>query len=66
MFKKIVKQIAEIETTVEFDAACGAIDAAFQKEKISWDDHETLYGLLRFIDREKLPDIKLHGYKGGR
>lgn len=59
MFKKIVKQIAEIETRVEFDEACGAIDRAYDREKITWDDHETLYSLLRFIDREKLPDIKL-------
>lgn len=64
MFKKLVKMIAEIETTVEFDEACGAIDRAFDREKISWDDHETLYTLLRFIDREQLPDIKLHGRKG--
>ena len=64
MFKKLIKMIAAIETNVEFDEACGAIDRAFDREKISWDDHETLYSLLRFIDREQLPDIKLHGRKG--
>ena len=64
MFKKLVKMIAEIETVSEFDEACGAIERAFDREKISWDDHETLYTLLRFIDREQLPDIKLHGRKG--
>lgn len=59
MFKKLAKMIAAIETTVEFDEACGAIDRAFGKDKITWADHETLYSLLRFIDREALPDIKL-------
>lgn len=64
MFKKIVQMIATIETVSEFDEACGAIDRAFDREKITWNDHETLYSLLRFIDREALPDIKLHGRKG--
>lgn len=58
-FKKLVQLIADIETTVEFDEACGAIDRAFGKDKITWADHEILYRLLRFIDREALPDIKL-------
>jgi hypothetical protein len=59
MFKKLVKMIAEIETVSEFDEACGAIDRAFDRDKITPADHETLYRLLRFIDREALPDIKL-------
>lgn len=61
MFKKIVTMIAAIETVSEFDEACGAIDRAFGQDKITWADHETLYSLLRFIDRESLPDIVLHG-----
>lgn len=64
MFKKLAKMIAAIETVSEFDEACGSIDRAFDREKITWADHETLYSLLRFIDREQLPDIKLHGRKG--
>ena len=58
-FKKLVQLIADIETTVEFDEACGAIDRAFDRCKITPADHEILYRLLRFIDREALPDIKL-------
>ena len=56
MFKRIIKQFAQIRTKADFDAACGAIDTAFQQEKISWDDHETLYSITRFIDRDNLPD----------
>lgn len=58
-FKKLVQLISEIETTVEFDKACGEINLAFDRDKITPADHETLYRLLRFIDRESLPDIKL-------
>lgn len=64
MFKKLAKMIAAIETTVEFDEACGAIEQAFNREKITWSDHEILFSLLRLIDREALPDIKIHGFKG--
>lgn len=46
MFKKLVKMIAEIETVSEFDEACGAIEQAFSRDKITWADHETLYSLL--------------------
>lgn len=64
MFKKLVKMIAEIETVSEFDEACGAIEQAFSRDKITPDDYNTLFRLLRFIDREQLPDIKLHIRKG--
>ena len=50
MFKKIVKMIAEANTREEIDAACAAIDKAFQAEKITWTDHEILYALIKKID----------------
>lgn len=56
MFKKIVKQFSEVKTKGDFDAACGAIDTAYQQEKISWNDHEILYGLTALISRDSLPD----------
>lgn len=46
MFKKLVKMIAEINGTEDFDKACGEIDRAFQSEKITWADHEVLYTLM--------------------
>lgn len=58
-FKKLVQLIADIETTVEFDEACGEINRAFDRDGILPDEYAILYRLLRFIDREALPDIKL-------
>lgn len=46
MFKKLVKAITEIRTKDDFNATCGMIDSAFQNEKLSWNDHELLYGLV--------------------
>lgn len=50
MFKKFVKRIIEagskdVAMETVFYGADG-IDIAFQKEKISWDDHETLLALI--------------------
>lgn len=50
MFKKLVAQIADIITQDDFDAACGAIDRAFQSEKITWKDYELLYRLLAQVN----------------
>lgn len=46
MFKKIVSAIAAIHTQEDFNAVCGIIDTAYQQEKITWKDHETLYSLI--------------------
>lgn len=50
MFKKIVEAIAAIKTKSDYSKCCGMIDNAFQNEKLSWSDHETLYSLLRLIN----------------
>lgn len=46
MFKKLVKMVMEAKTQDELNAACGAIDRAFQTEKIKADENEILYGLV--------------------
>lgn len=58
-FKALVRMITEIETVSEFDEACGEINRAFDRDGILPDEYAILYRLLRFIDREALPDIKL-------
>ena len=52
MFKKLVKAIAAIKTENDMDDCWAQIDRAFEEEKISWDDHETLYNLTSMINVE--------------
>ena len=46
MFKKIVKAIAAIKT----DDCYWQIDRAFDEERISFEDHELLYGLVGMVE----------------
>ena len=48
MFKKIVQEIAK---GTPIDEICGMIDKAYQNDKLSWKDHETLYALIGRIDK---------------
>ena len=48
MFKKIVEEIAK---GTPIDEVCGMIDRAYQNDKFSWKDHETLYALIGRIDK---------------
>lgn len=49
MFKKIVKSIAAIKTENDRDECYWQIDRAFEEERISFEDHELLYGLAGMI-----------------
>ena len=44
MFKKIVKAIAAIKTENDRDDCYWQVDRAFEEERISFEDHELLYG----------------------
>ena len=46
MFKKFVKRIASLNTREQADSLWFEIDIAFQREKITWDDHQTLFVLI--------------------
>ena len=50
MFKKIVKSIAAIKTENDRDECYRQIDRAFEEERISFEDHELLYGLAGMIE----------------
>lgn len=50
-FKQIVKEIAQIETTEDLNNVFFDIENAFQADKITWDDHETLYTIVGFIEK---------------
>ena len=52
MFKKLVKAIAAIKTEDDRNSCFAQIDRAFDAEKISWDEHETLYGLASMVKVE--------------
>lgn len=52
MFKKLVKSIAAIKTEGDRNSCFAQIDRAFDAEKISWDDHETLYNLTSMVNVE--------------
>lgn len=49
MFKKIVELIVNIETQEDFDIVCGMIDTEFNKEKLTWKEHELLYSLMNMV-----------------
>lgn len=50
MFRELVKSIAAIKTENDRDDCWAQIDRAFEEEKISWDDHETLYNLTSMVN----------------
>lgn len=52
MFKKLVKSIAAVKTEADRNGCFAQIDRAFDAEKISWDDHETLYNLASMVKVE--------------
>lgn len=46
MFKKFVKRIASLNTREQADSLWFEIDIAYQHEKITWDDHQTLFKII--------------------
>jgi len=50
MFKKFVKKIVELKTAAQADNLWFEIDIAFQHEKITWEDHQTLFKLLWMLN----------------
>ena len=44
-FKQLVQAISEIRTENDRLAVCGEINKSFEHDKITWKDHEMLYGL---------------------
>ena len=61
MFKSLVKGLMAAKTPGEINRmlyGVAGVDAMFQKEKIKWDEHETLFSLA-----EKL--LKLMAYEEG-
>lgn len=49
MYKKLVQMLIDANTGQEINRAGSEIDKAFEKEKITWKDHEQLYSLLSKI-----------------
>lgn len=49
MFKKLVYKIAAIKTEGDRNECFAEIDKAFDSDKISWNDHETLYSLAAAV-----------------
>lgn len=47
--RKILEALTAANTQDDINSVCAAIDRAFQSEKISWQDNELLYGLVRKI-----------------
>ena len=47
MFKTLLQKIIEINTTADLNNVCSEIDMAYQKQKISFKDHEMLFNLIR-------------------
>ena len=49
MFKKLVRKITECTSMDELFRLESEISKAFEKEQISWSDHELLYNLIGMI-----------------
>ena len=52
MFKKLVYKIAAIKTEDDRNECFAEIDKAFDNDKITWNDHETLYSLAAVVTAE--------------
>ena len=50
MLKKLVKEIAENKNENDRDECYWQIDRAFEEERISFEDHELLYGLAGMVE----------------
>ena len=50
MFKKIVKSIAAIKTENDRDNCYSQVERAVEEERISFEDHELLYGLAGMVE----------------
>ena len=50
MFNKLVKAIAAIQNENDRDECYWQIDRAFEEERISFEDHELLYGLAGMVE----------------
>lgn len=53
-FKQLVVRIAEADTT-DLDTCnelCAEVDSSFDRDKITWNDHEVLYKLIGKVWRE--------------
>lgn len=55
-YKQLVALIAQIETEDDAGIAGGEVNRSFDSSKITWQDHQTLFGLLNKI-------YKLEEYK---
>ena len=53
-FKQLVGQLSEIKTKEDLWALCGEIDRSYQHEKITWNDHETLYKIINNVVKREL------------
>lgn len=42
-FKRLVAAISEINSEESLNYVCGEIDRSFDREKITWKEHEMLY-----------------------
>lgn len=57
MFKELLKMAMAAKTVEQYNAACGAVDNAFNHDKIKWNDHEILYEVLGLVSKaEKIFD----------
>lgn len=50
-YKQIVKAISEAKTEEELERVMWDIDRSFEHEKITWNDHETLYTIASRLYR---------------
>ena len=46
MYKKIIAEIIKAENIFELDGVCAVIDRAFEKEAITYKEHEQLLDLV--------------------
>jgi hypothetical protein len=52
-YKQLVKGIRDMNGEDEFNILCSCLDRSFEAEKITWEDHETLYDIACWAYKSK-------------
>ena len=53
-FKQLVVELSNVRTKEDLNAFCFDIDMSYQHDKITYQDNETLYDIVRYVVAKEL------------
>lgn len=53
-FKQLVVELSNIRTKEDLYTFCGNVDMSYQHDKITYQDNETLYDIVRYVAAKEL------------